>query len=85
MPRNTKTITFSLPPDLALQVDRMMRQQSRTRSELLREALLRYLEECEWTELLQYGERRARELGIGPEDVGALVEEYRTEAGPSRV
>lgn len=85
MPRNTKTITFSLPADLALQVDRMTRQQSRTRSELLREALLRYLEECEWTELLQYGERRARELGIGAEDVGALVEEYRTEAGPSRV
>ena len=85
MPRNTKTITFSLPPDLALQVDRITRQQSRTRSELLREALLRYLEECEWTELLQYGERRARDLGIGPEDVGALVEEYRIEAGPSRV
>lgn len=85
MPRNTETITFSLPPDLARQVDRMTRQQRRTRSELLREALLRYLEECEWTELLKYGERRARELGIGPEDVGALVEEYRTEAGPSRV
>ena len=63
----------------------MTRQQRRTRSELLREALLRYLEECEWMELLEYGERRARELGIGPEDVGALVEEYRTEAGPSRV
>ena len=39
--------------------------------------MLRYMEECEWRHLLQYGERRAREEGVGLEDVADLVEEYR--------
>ena len=82
MPRTTTTITFSLPPEMAERVDEVMRQQGRTRSELLREALLRYIQECEWQELLRYGEQKARERGIGPEDVGALVEEYRAETDP---
>ena len=84
MPRTTKTITFSLPPEMADRVDQVMKQQGRSRSEFLREALLRYIEECEWRSLLQYGEQRAREKGIGPEDVAPLVEEYRVEVSSSR-
>ena len=59
-------------------------QQGRSRSEFLREAVLRYIEECEWRQLLRYGEERARAQGIGPEDVADLVEEYRAEAGSGR-
>ena len=77
MPRSTKTITFSLPPDMAERLDQITKQQGRSRSELLREALARHIEECEWRDLLQYGEQTAREKGISPEDVTALVEEYR--------
>ena len=84
MPRTTKTITFSLPPEMADRVDEVMKQQGRSRSEFLRDAVLRYIEECEWRHLLQYGEERAREKGIGPEDVAGLVEEYRTEVSSSR-
>lgn len=80
MPRTTRTITFSLPPEMAERVDEVMQQQGRSRSEFLREAVLRYIEECEWRQLLQYGERRARAQGISPEDVAGLVEEYRAEA-----
>ena len=69
---------------MADRVDQVMKQQGRSRSELLRDALIRYIEECEWRELLQYGEQTAREKGIGPEDVTPLVEEYRTEVGSSR-
>ena len=84
MPRTTKTITFSLPPEMADRVDEVIEQQGRSRSEFLREAVFRYVEECEWRQLLQYGEERAREKGIGPEDVADLVEEYRAEVGSSR-
>lgn len=84
MPRTTKTITFSLPPDMAKRVDEVMKQQGRSRSEFLREAVLRYIEECEWRQLLRYGEDRAREKGLGPEDVSRLVEEYRDEVASSR-
>ncbi len=79
MPRTTKTITFSLPPEMADRVNEVMKQQGRSRSEFLREAVLRYIEECEWSQLLRYGEDRAREKGIGPEDVAGLVEAYRAE------
>ena len=79
MPRTTKTITFSLSPELADRVEETTKQQGRSRSEFLREAVLRYIEECEWRELLRYGEKRAKEQSISPEDVTSLVEEYRAE------
>ena len=79
MPRTTRTITFALPPDMADRVDEMMVQQGCSRSEFLREAVLRYIEECEWRQLLQYGEQMARQRRIGPEDVAGLVDEYRAE------
>ena len=81
MPRTTKTITFSLPPEMAERLDEAMQRQGRSRSEFLRDAVVRYIEECEWRQLLQYGEERARDRGIGPEDVADLMEEYRAEVG----
>ena len=85
MPRTTRTITFSLPPDMADRVNEVMKQQGRSRSEFLREAVLRFMEECEWRQLFQYGEERARAQGIGPDDVAGLVEEYRAQVGHSQI
>ena len=48
----------------------------------MRDAVLRYIEECEWRRLLQYGEERARERGIGPGDVANLVEGVPGRGGP---
>ena len=59
MPRTTKTITFSLPPEMAERLDEVMQQQGRSRSEFLRDAVLRYIEECEWRQLLKGGDQRA--------------------------
>ena len=39
MTRKTKTITFSLLPEMAEQVQEAMREEGRTMSELIREAL----------------------------------------------
>lgn len=84
MPRTTRTITFSLPPEMADRVNEVIKQQGRSRSEFLREAVLRHMEEYEWRQLLQYGEAQARAKGIGPEDVAGLIDEYRAEVGSSR-
>lgn len=84
MARSTKTITFSLPPAMADQVAEIAKSEARTKSELLREALRRYIEDREWRQVLRYGERRARERGIAPEDVESLVKGYRGEANQSR-
>ena len=47
-PRNTDTITFSLPPELARQLRQVVKEEDRTVSELLREAIRLYMEEREW-------------------------------------
>ncbi len=73
------TLTFSLPPEMAERVDQLVEEEGRTRSEVVREALRRYIDDSEWQRLLDYGERRTRELGIGPEDVERLVDEHRAE------
>ncbi len=79
MPRTTRTITLSLPPEMADQVDKIMEEEGRTRSELLREAIRRYIEEREWRRVFRYGEQVAREQGIGPQDVELTVDQYRDE------
>ncbi len=77
MPRTTKVITFSLPPEMAEQVKQVMAEEDRTMSSLIREALRLYMDDHEWRSLVRYGQRRAREQGIAPEDVERLVEELR--------
>ena len=46
--RTSKTITFSLPPEMANQVRDVMREEGRTMSELLRQAIRLFIEEREW-------------------------------------
>jgi predicted transcriptional regulator len=41
--RTTRTVTISLPPEMVEQLDRVRRDEHRTRSELLREALVQYV------------------------------------------
>lgn len=79
MPRTTKTITFSLPPEMADKVEEVMREEGRTKSELLREALRRYIEDRKWRQITRYGERKAREQGLSPEDVEDIIDNYRSE------
>ena len=76
-PRKSRVITFSMPPEMAEQVRQLMQEEGRTMSELIREALRLYMDDREWRSLLRYGQRRAREMGISPEDVEWLLEEYR--------
>ena len=45
MPRTTKVISFSMPPELAEQVQQMLKEDDRTMSEFLREAIRLYMEE----------------------------------------
>ena len=47
-PRNTDTITFSLPPEMAQRLRQVVKEEDRTVSELLREAIRLFMEEREW-------------------------------------
>ncbi len=48
MPRITKTVTLSLPPEMDKKISLLMKKEGRTRSELLREARRRYMEDGYW-------------------------------------
>ena len=77
MGRTTKTITISIPPEMEGQIEELMRLEGRTRSELLREALRRYIRDREWRELLRYGQCKAMEAGIPEEEIEDIVDAYR--------
>ena len=47
-PRRSKTITFSLPPEMEAQVRSVMKEDDLSVSELLRQAIRLFMEEREW-------------------------------------
>ncbi len=75
--RTSKILSLSLPPELARAAERIAKREGKTKSELFREALRRYIQEQRWTELRQYGAQQARKLGIREPGVERLIEEYR--------
>ena len=48
MPTIRKAITFSMPPEMAEQVQQVVKEEGRTMSEFLRCAIRLYMEEREW-------------------------------------
>ena len=62
-PRNTDTITFSLPPEMAQQLRQVVKEEDRTVSELLREAIRLYMEEREWRRRERLERLRSRRTG----------------------
>lgn len=76
-----RTFTISFPPDLALQVEEMARRESRTTSELFREAFRVYRAQQFRKMLEEMNEigRQNNHNGYTPEDVERLVKEHRAE------
>ncbi len=62
-PRNRKTITVSLPPEVEEPVEQVMREEGRTTSELVREAIRTYMDEREWLRAARHEKLREREAG----------------------
>ena len=48
MPRNRKTITFSMPPEMEQQLRQVVEEEDRSVSQLMRDAFRLYMEEREW-------------------------------------
>ncbi len=76
--RSTSTLTVSLPPRLLRDAERIAREENRTKSELVREALRFYIEERYWRKVQREIAARARALGItSEEDIDRLVHATR--------
>ncbi|HEX6513002.1 MAG TPA: ribbon-helix-helix domain-containing protein [Chloroflexota bacterium] len=70
--RPSRTVTISLPPELAEQVDEIARSEHRTRSELLREAVRQYaVNRKRWDDIFSFGKDRAHAARLTSEDLTA--------------
>lgn len=81
--RNTLTVTISLPPDLAEEVDRLAAEESRTRSELLREAFRQYVERRRrWERIFATADDAAASQGLTEDAILAAVKRRRGRRAP---
>ncbi len=76
--RTAKTVSVTLPPDLLLKAQDLAQREHRTMSELIREALRRYMQEdTQWASLLKRTRAQGRAMGItSGEDVERLSDEH---------
>lgn len=78
--RLTKLISISIMPDFLREVEKVAKEENRTKSELIREALRRYIEDREWEKLTRYARMKSAETGIKTEeDIQRVVDEFRGE------
>ena len=68
---------LTLPEPLRLGTEQAARAQRRSVNDLLAEAVDGYLREQQWTALISYGRRKAREQGVTEEDVDKAIAESR--------
>lgn len=67
--RSTKVLSISLPEEMLSEAEALAREENRTMSELVREALRAYKREREsWRSLLDYGKAKGRAAGVKSED-----------------
>lgn len=75
--RTTKNISITIPPSLLKQATAIAKKEGRTQSELVREAIRRYIRAQEWQEIRALGTATARRLGITPQDIPRLIKKFR--------
>jgi predicted transcriptional regulator len=79
--RTTATITVSVSPEELKKVERLARQENKSKSQLFRDMLADYEEEKQAValeELVKYGRQTAKRLGVKSDaDIEKLVHEAR--------
>ena len=77
--RSAKTVSITIPPELLSKAQQAAAREHRSMSELMREALRRYLaSDAQWDATVARARARGAALGIVSEaDVERLSDEYR--------
>ena len=82
----TGTVNISFQKDLLKQIDDVAAEESRTRSELVREAARIYIERKKrWKNMLSFGKRQSKSLGLKEQDVTEEIRAYRRRKGPRTI
>ena len=74
MSRISKTVTFSMPPEMAEEVRQAVAEEGRTLSEFLRDAVRLYMDERVWLRQERMRRRRSRQSGKKSESGGSKDE-----------
>jgi predicted transcriptional regulator len=72
------TVNISFNKELLAEIDKTAKQESRTRSELIREAARLYIgRKNRWERIFAFGSRQAERLALREEDIAAEIRKYR--------
>jgi CopG family transcriptional regulator / antitoxin EndoAI len=75
---STTTVNISFKEKLLADIDKVAKQESRSRSELLREAVRMYIEhKMRWEKIFAFGEMQVMQKGLSETDVGIEIDAYR--------
>ena len=84
--RTTKPITISLPTDMLRETERTAKEEVRTRTDVIREALNQYVASRRRQRLRQWGAQTAERLALKTEeDLQNLLDRVRAQGGKHRV
>jgi CopG family transcriptional regulator / antitoxin EndoAI len=76
----SSTVNISFNDELLEQIDQVAREESRSRSELIREAARTYIDrKRRWRQIFAFAEQKARETSLSEEDIESEIAEYRRE------
>ena len=74
------TVNISFQEDLLSQIDKIAQNETRTRSELIREAARIYIErKKKWESIFAYGESLSSKYKFTEDDVNKEIQKYRKE------
>lgn len=77
MQRISKPLTMTFPPEMVKTIRNLTKEEGRNTSELIREALRRYVEEREWKKIYRYGEIKTRKRRFTESQVENIIDASR--------
>lgn len=83
--RTTKPITISLPTNILRETERIAKEEVRTRTDVIRDALNQYVASRRWRRLREWGAQTAERLELKTEeDLQNLLDRVRAQGGKHR-
>ena len=74
----TSTVNISFQKDLLDSIDKIAREESRSRSELIREAARTYIDrKKKWKDIFAFGDRQVKKLGLIEKDIQDEIRLFR--------
>jgi len=76
--KTMEPLSFTFPKEMVEEIQSLAREERKTKSQLVRDAVTRYVQEKKWRGLQMKAALKARALGISSEqDIDRLIHQYR--------